>query len=177
MNFTQIILDFAKWQKYLAEHSELLIVIVVSLFFLSVLSSKVSNKILLILYLIVMLYMTLLNRNPHSSRNAWFRIFATYQYFLTNAYLRREILNNIILFIPLGTIVARLWPRWRRLIVPVMVSVAIELLQFITKRGFFETDDIISNSIGGIIGFSAAMLFLYAKSVLQRHYPLKKKEQ
>lgn len=177
MNFTQIILDFAKWQKYLAEHSELLIVIVVSLFFLSVLSSKVSNKILLILYLIVILYMTLLNRNPHSSRNAWFRIFATYQYFLTNAYLRREILNNIILFIPLGTIVARLWPRWRRLIVPVMVSVAIELLQFITKRGFFETDDIISNSIGGIIGFSAAMLFLYAKSVLRRQYPLKKKEQ
>lgn len=177
MNLTSGIFHLAKWEKYFAEHMEILIVIVVVLYFFSVLSSKEMNKKLLIIYMIVILYMTLLNRNPHSSRNAWFRIFATYQYFLTNAYLRREILNNIILFIPLGTIVARLWPRWRRLIVPVMVSVAIELLQFITKRGFFETDDIISNSIGGIIGFSAAMLFLYAKSVLRRQYPLKKKEQ
>ena len=177
MSLMSVIMEFTKWEKYFAAHTGLLLIIVVSLYLVSVLSNRQMNKKLLIIYLIVILYMTIFNRNPYSSRNAWLRIFTTYRHFFKIEYLRREILNNIILFIPLGTIVAKLWPRWRMVIVPVIVSVTIELLQFITKRGWMETDDVISNSIGGLIGFAAVMLWLHAESALRKKYSLKKKER
>lgn len=176
MNFMSELVKFAKWEKYLASNMGLLIVIVVILYFISMLSSRQMNKTLLIIYLMVILYMTILNRDPHSTRNAWLQIFTTYRHFFNIEYLRREILNNIILFIPLGTITARLWSRWRMVIVPVTVSAAIELLQFITKRGWMETDDVISNSLGGLIGFTAVMLWLYAESALRKNQTQKNNE-
>lgn len=168
MNYSLIISEVSKIETYLSKHITVLIIIVVSLFFLSVLSSRKVNGILLVFYLCVILYMTLLNRNSRETRAVWLQLFKTYQHFLTDSYYRQEILNNIIFFIPLGTILAQLWPRWRISLVPVLLSVTIELIQFITKRGLLETDDVISNSIGGLIGFSTSMFWLYLKNNVKK---------
>lgn len=176
MDLASVILGVAKCEKYLSEHVWALVAIVAGLFLLSILSNRLTNKCLLIIYLGAILYMTLINRNTQGSRHAWLRIFTTYKYFFSGGYLRREILNNIILFIPLGTIIARLWPKWYMAIIPVMVSATIEILQYVTRRGLFETDDIISNSLGGFIGFMAVMLWLYVSDNLQKSLSLKKNE-
>ena len=73
-------------------------------------------------------------------------------------------MNNIFLFIPLGTILSRLRPKWNTALILVLVSVGIELLQLITARGLLETDDVISNSIGGLIGLTVGLMCKYAGS-------------
>ena len=63
-----------------------------------------------------------------------------------------EILNNIWLFVPLGAIVYRLYPKWRATLVPVVISVAVEAMQYLMSVGVREIDDVISNGMGGVVG-------------------------
>lgn len=61
---------------------------------------------------------------------------------------------NIGLFIPFG--VALSWRKKKRvslLLVPVVAISTIELLQFITKRGSLDIDDLLLNTLGFMIGY------------------------
>ena len=71
---------------------------------------------------------------------------------------RADILKNIWLFIPLGAILYKLYPHKRILIVLFLLSITIELAQYFTETGFCEFDDVVSNSLGGAIGYGAGML-------------------
>jgi glycopeptide antibiotics resistance protein len=65
-----------------------------------------------------------------------------------------NIISNIFMFIPLG-IVALLFAKnklFNYLQIFLYTSLFIELIQFIFKRGIFDIDDIILNTIGGFIG-------------------------
>jgi len=68
-----------------------------------------------------------------------------------------QIIINIVMFIPIGFLLPccfRLYEKYRYvLITTVIVSILIELFQLIFKIGLFETDDIINNVSGAIIGF------------------------
>lgn len=65
--------------------------------------------------------------------------------------------ENILLFIPFGILVPILWKYNRSIIRTTLMSFAcsvlIELTQLATGRGYFEIDDIILNTLGGIIGY------------------------
>lgn len=68
-------------------------------------------------------------------------------------------LLNIILFIPFGTLIAGTQMNKRSLKRTIMVinycfllSLMIECSQYITKRGYFEIDDLEANIIGGLVG-------------------------
>ena len=67
------------------------------------------------------------------------------------------IIENIIMMIPLGVLVPVLWKRihtvWRCLAVGFFTSLVIEIFQFVSERGFFQTDDIITNVFGTLIGY------------------------
>lgn len=67
-----------------------------------------------------------------------------------------QIIINIAMFIPIGFLLPccfRLYEKYRYvLITTVIVSVSIELLQLIFKMGLFETDDVINNVFGVMIG-------------------------
>lgn len=152
---------YMKMIEYFSDHQWLLIVIVFWAILFSMVSNRSINKGYLILYLIFLIYITLACRTPKNNRGAWLQIFHTYREFFSNTYLRREILNNIFLFIPLGAILFRLRSKRSTLLIIVLLSSAIELLQLITQRGLFETDDIISNSLGGFIGIAACMLWTH----------------
>ena len=56
------------------------------------------------------------------------------------------------------------------------MSVAIESVQLVAKRGVFETDDIINNTVGGIVGFGLFYLGAWIVDRFRRmkHYDLKK---
>ena len=64
-----------------------------------------------------------------------------------------QYLMNILFFIPYGL----LFPRkdnWKRVFVTALVlSVFIELSQFIFNLGWCEVDDVISNTLGAMIGW------------------------
>ena len=65
---------------------------------------------------------------------------------------------NILLFIPLGIFVGDLW-KWKGLLVGVGLTVSIELFQLISRRGLFEFDDIIHNTLGTVIGILLCLVF------------------
>ena len=67
-----------------------------------------------------------------------------------------ENILNVLLFVPIGFLAGCGLQRmtWKKvLILGGGYSVLIELLQFIFKKGFCETDDIIHNVLGCIIGY------------------------
>ena len=69
--------------------------------------------------------------------------------------LRMEIVLNYILFIPLGLLLYLCFGEkfgLRVVLAGFLLSVSIELIQFIFKIGVFEFDDMIGNTIGCLIG-------------------------
>lgn len=67
-----------------------------------------------------------------------------------------QIIINIAMFIPIGFLLPccfKLYEKYRYvLITAVIASVSIELLQLIFKMGLFETDDVINNVLGAMVG-------------------------
>ncbi len=70
--------------------------------------------------------------------------------------------GNILLFIPAGYLLPRLWQRYRRffrfLFTCLLAILAVEGLQLITLLGSFDVDDIILNLFGMILGYSGCIL-------------------
>ena len=65
-----------------------------------------------------------------------------------------NIFNNVMLFIPLGAILYRMLPKWRAVLIGIGFSVVIEVAQFVTTIGACEFNDLVSNSLGTVIGFT-----------------------
>jgi glycopeptide antibiotics resistance protein len=66
-----------------------------------------------------------------------------------------EMILNAVIFVPLGIYIGVLFKRWtygKKIFLLFIISLLIEGLQFILKVGAFDTTDIITNSLGGIIG-------------------------
>ena len=114
------------------------------------------NIIFLAVYIVSILYLTVLFRENRGIKST--KVLDFYSRILTDSEARADIFKNIWLFIPLGTILYRLYPKFRILIIPIVFSILIEGIQCITGIGFCELDDIISNSIGGCIGFGTGAL-------------------
>ena len=74
--------------------------------------------------------------------------------------MRVGVINNIWLFIPLGTGLYRWFQKKWVLLIPFVMSVAIETTQFITGLGIAEFDDVFGNTMGGWIGVLVAWMWL-----------------
>ena len=120
---------------------------------LSAINKKKWNVALLTLYIFAITYMTLLFRENEGSKSA--ELFWYYRKIFTSSTARADILKNIWLFIPLGAILYQLYPKVIILLVPIAISILIEGIQYTTGVGFCELDDVISNGLGGWIGFNA----------------------
>ena len=69
-----------------------------------------------------------------------------------------QVYLNVMLFVPMGYLLPYVF-RWFRARVAVrpavccfLTSLLIENLQLITRRGFYDMDDLVSNTLGGILG-------------------------
>lgn len=122
------------------------------------------NRILLIFAMYVIMYITLLSREPGTSSTIVFTPFYSFAAARQCPELYREMFMNVLLFMPLGIFLpfsTRQWEtRWRNTIINycvmilliILFSALIEYFQFITGCGNAEVDDIMCNTIGGIIG-------------------------
>lgn len=96
-----------------------------------------------------------------------FKVFDSlrYAWYTGNRMEWRNIILNIILFVPFGFFIPICFQRFRRvlyiLILCIMTTSIIEWTQCLLKIGVFQVDDIINNTLGGIIGFGFYMC-LYA---------------
>jgi glycopeptide antibiotics resistance protein len=69
--------------------------------------------------------------------------------------LSSENILNIMIFTPLGVYAGILFERWifgKKLFFAFLISLIVEALQFILAVGAFDITDIITNTLGGIIG-------------------------
>lgn len=106
------------------------------------------------LSLIGIIYITLLSRTPTLTRVIHFRPFWSYM----SPVHANQILLNIVLFIPAGFFLSAalgnlkysfLWTGLATL----LISISVELLQFVTYRGMMDVDDLGTNFLGAVIGF------------------------
>lgn len=69
----------------------------------------------------------------------------------TDDSLMKQIVANVVMFIPIGVLVGKLL-NWNGVWIGAGFSVIIEITQLVTRRGLFEFDDILHNTIGTVIG-------------------------
>ncbi|MEY8328828.1 VanZ family protein [Lachnospiraceae bacterium 48-33] len=104
-------------------------------------------------YVIMVLYITYFSREPGSRIGIDLQIFGTWG---QRAQSKAYFLENILLFIPFGCCFPIVWRRMRNpfflLLTAGVISVSIELSQYITRRGYCQIDDVITNIFGAFIG-------------------------
>lgn len=75
----------------------------------------------------------------------------------------RNLIGNVVLFIPLGLIFPYFVEKCRKLLPCLMYSALtvaiVEVLQLLTRQGSFDVDDIILNTLGALIGFGIFSVF------------------
>lgn len=127
---------------------------------------KSLSVALTIFYVAFILYETLMFRESGNARTN-FVLFSYVGKFLQEQSVRVGVINNIWLFIPLGTGLYRWFQKEWMLLIPFVVSVAIETTQYITGLGIAEFDDVFGNTMGGWIGVLVAWTWLNRKMSLK----------
>jgi glycopeptide antibiotics resistance protein len=119
-----------------------------------------ASRVCFFMYLAIILCITFLSRESGYGREPDFRLFSTLG---INARNNAYVVENILLFIPYGFIFPWSFEKMRKPHISVaagfITSFLIEALQLITGRGFFQIDDIITNTIGMLGGYIMFAVF------------------
>ena len=127
---------------------------------------KSLSVVLTTVYIAFILYETLMFRESGDARMN-FVLFSYAGKFLKEQSVRVGVINNIWLFIPLGTGLYRWIQKKWVLLIPFVMSVVIETTQYITGLGIAEFDDVFGNTMGGWIGVLTAWAWLRRKMSLK----------
>lgn len=84
-----------------------------------------------------------------------------------------EVFWNVVLFMPIGILFMLLLTckcKWViTIIIGFLITTAIELIQLIFHRGYFEFDDIFHNTLGTVIGIAIYIVVIKLLSALGAH--------
>lgn len=132
---------------------------------------KSLSVVLTTVYIAFILYETLMFRESGDARMN-FVLFSYAGQFLKEQSVRVGDINNIWLLIPLGTGLYRWFQKKWVLLIPFVMSVAIETTQYITGLGIAEFDDVFGNTMGGWIGILVAyIIMMWRSEMVNRHLP------
>lgn len=128
---------------------------------------------ILAVYALIYSYLTFFYREPMGEAHLRLEPFWSYREAFEGFSIRRlgvarSIILNIAITIPLGFLLPAVYRKHRYLwtILTVMVlSLATEIIQLITRTGLAETDDVINNALGCIIGLVG---YLFAERQMKR---------
>lgn len=138
---------------------------------------RASLIYLIVIYVIYILYKTVLSRTPlEENVNYLFRFFWSYKKPMKfiRAQIIREIIINLLMLAPLGFALPLVLKKHKLIVttgIGFSISICIELLQLVTKTGFSEFDDIFHNTLGIFISASICLLiakFLNVKNSRER---------
>ena len=126
-----------------------------------------------VVYVLGNLYFTLLSRTPGTETKLTLLPFQSYArmggavpaeaeeaagfaaMFLKGTTPLDGIILNILLYVPLGYLLPRLFPKlkaWQVILIGLLCSAATEATQYLFKMGWCEMDDVIHNTLGAVIG-------------------------
>lgn len=116
--------------------------------------SKVQRRAfpVLAIYICIVLGITVFNRLPFDSVKYNTELFWSYKKAVNNPKLVWEILLNYFLLLPFGIFGSLYIKRRWVVLLGLFLSAAIELTQLTMRRGLFEFDDMIGNTLGVVIG-------------------------
>jgi len=121
-------------------------------------SANKITKALLIIYLAVLFWVLLFKLGVRFSymEKRDVNLIPFSELFISNGKIDlAEIILNVVIFVPLGIYAGVLFKRWsfgKKLFFFFLLSLVFEMLEFFFKIGAFDITDIITNTIGGIIG-------------------------
>ena len=115
-----------------------------------------SSDLLFILYCLFIVWYTLMSRTPKTAHTADLRLFWSFRDLLAGKSTGKtdaiQNVNNILFFIPFGLLLPiKKW--WKVLLAALCFSIAIEACQYIFALGLCELDDVISNTLGAMVGY------------------------
>lgn len=122
---------------------------------------RVANTVLFLLSLYFILWMALLRRTPGASeRRVFTELFQSIRLIHIQPEQRRQIMLNILVFLPLGLSMSAALPerlsKALRMALTVvfclLLSVLIEALQYYLAMGTTEVDDVVYNTFGALLG-------------------------
>lgn len=107
----------------------------------------------------LILWVAILGRETQVNGVMMFRLFHTFTSFQKDTQwdeAKENLLGNILLFLPVGILVPLVsgWKKWyKTALISFGSSLLIEIVQLITKRGYFDPDDVVFNVTGAMIGY------------------------
>ena len=132
---------------------------------------KIINVIMAFFFVALILYTTVLNRSGGSQVDIQLMPFNSFIEAKEEVEMYRTMLMNVFLFFPFGLTLVNLFPQKvkHNIILTIMIamtfSIAIETCQYIFKLGRVETDDVICNTFGALVG---ALSYLIIKFFAKR---------
>ena len=129
---------------------------------------KIVFRILFAVYVLLVIYFlffaettgrTISDRTYHYNLILFKEIkrFIVYRQQLGMFAVTANLLGNVLIFLPFGMLVPFLTKRfkkfWSVVLLTFELSVLVELVQLMTKVGSCDVDDILLNTIGGMLGF------------------------
>lgn len=133
---------------------------------------KIIKYFLFILYIVLMIYLLLIKREVDYEAGYNLIPFYSFKMFfplLTSEYSGYRYLaisnlfGNIILFIPLGIFLPLIFEKQNKfflfLLTATIIPIIVEFIQFFTKLGTADIDDVILNVFGSLIGYSIFKIF------------------
>lgn len=120
----------------------------------SIVNMNAILRVCFVTYLLVLLQIVFLSREAGSRDGIDLRIFGTVT---GNARGNSYVVENILLFIPLGILIPTVLNKFRSFlscsVFGFLLSCFIEGAQLLSKRGYCQIDDVIMNTVGCGIGF------------------------
>ena len=118
-------------------------------------------KVMFVEYLVLLFCSTVIFREESPEAGVKFTLFDGY--LDRNMYILKDALLNVAIFIPIGfcTSIFLRFPKWLKiLLLSISLSCAIELSQFILSRGWCDTNDVMNNAVGGMIGWGLYVMMV-----------------
>ncbi|MCF0128870.1 MAG: VanZ family protein [Pseudobutyrivibrio sp.] len=162
---------FSVLEDFLSAHHQIVWISCFIVVFVALFVKRSTCKVLWFLYIAFILYMTLFTRETNLHRKSNLELFWSYRRFFDSNFYRREVTNNILLFIPFGVMILRLLSRPKpeqkfgiketasvsyQVILSIgagfALSCGVELIQYVFKLGLCEFDDVFGNTLGTLIG-------------------------
>ncbi|MEE3420189.1 MAG: VanZ family protein [Lachnospiraceae bacterium] len=111
-----------------------------------------TAQAIFISYIFLVLYITMFSRELGSRGIISLTLFETWGHSPEEHF---NFISNIVLFLPMGFLVPFIWDRgfFATAGIGLLASLAIETVQGITRLGFPQIDDVMTNTMGAMIGW------------------------
>ena len=145
----------------------------IAMFVLRDKARRIISVIGLILSIVLILFFTVSGRKS-GSYDISLIPFISFENAKTNTELYRSMFMNLLLFMPLGLCMPFALPKKVKIKglltigAGMVLSIAIEAIQFFFSLGRCETDDVIMNTTGVIIGTSVYLFFFLVQTIKRK---------